>query len=155
MAVNIEKQTMSLNKIVARNTQVTWIEQDILVPDTKPDVMKIVGVEAIPFVSNAEAVDSGIRVTGEITYYILYRAMDKDETKGISMTYPFSQTINIPGVKKDMNVRVKAGVRNVIYSLPNERKVSIKTEVVFKYVVSENGNIELIKSMKSEEDIET
>ena len=72
MAINIEKQMMSLNKVVARNTQVTWIEQDILVPDTKPDVMKIVQVEAIPFVGNVEVVDSGIRVTGEITYYPLH-----------------------------------------------------------------------------------
>lgn len=155
MAINIEKQTISLNKVVARNTQVTWIEQDILVPDTKPDVMKIIGVEAIPYVSNSETVDSGIRVTGEIAYYILYRAMDNDKTRGVSMTYPFSQTINVPEAKKDMNVRVTAGTRNIIYSLPNERKVSIKTELVFKYVVSENSNIELIKSMNDEEDIET
>ena len=155
MAINIEKQMMSLNKIVARNTQVTWIEQDILVPDTKPDVMKIIGVEAVPFIGTAEVVDSGIRVTGEITYYIIYRAMDKDKTRGISMTYPFSQTINVPDAKKGMNARVTADVRNIIYSLPNERKVAIKTEVVFKYVIREAGDVELIQGMQDSEDIET
>ena len=155
MTINIDKQTMSLNKIIARNSLVTWIEQDILVPDTKPDVMKIIGVEAVPFVSNVEVVDSGVRVTGEITYYIVYRAMDKDKTRGISMTYPFSQTINVPDAKKGMNASVTADVRNIIYSLPNERKVSIKTEIVFKYVVRETGNIELIQGMNAAEDIET
>lgn len=155
MAINIDKQTMSLNKIIARNSLVTWIEQDILVPDTKPDVMKIIGVEAVPFVGNVEVVDSGVRVTGEITYYIIYRAMDKDKTRGISMTYPFSQTINVPEAKKGMNARVEADVRNIIYSLPNERKVSIKTEMVFKYVVKEAGNVELIQGMSDAEDIET
>ena len=155
MAINIDKQMMSLNKIIARNSLVTWIEQDILVPDTKPDVMKIIGVEAVPFVGNVEVVDSGVRVTGEITYYIVYRAMDKDKTRGISMTYPFSQTINVPDAKKGMNARVTADVRNIIYSLPNERKVSIKTEMVFKYVIREAGNIELIQGMNDAEDIET
>ena len=155
MAINIEKQTMSLNKIIARNSLVAWIEQDILVPDTKPDVMKIIGVEAVPFVGNVEVVDSGVRVTGEIAYYIIYRAMEKDKTRGISMTYPFSQTINVPDAKKGMNARVTADVRNIIYSLPNERKVAIKTEVVFKYVVREAGNIELIQGMNNDEDIET
>lgn len=155
MAINIQKQMMSLDKIIARNTQVTWIEQDILVPDTKPDVMKIIEVEAVPFVGTSEVVDSGIRVTGEITYYIVYRAMDKDKTRGISMTYPFSQTINVPEAKKGMNARVTADVRNIIYSLPNERKVSIKTEVIFKYVVREQGDIELIQGMDETEDIET
>ena len=155
MAINIEKQMMSLNKIVARNTQVTWIEQDILVPDTKPDVMKIVQVEAIPFVNNVEVVDSGIRVTGEVTYYIIYRAMDKDKTKGISMTYPFSQTINVTDAKKGMNARVTADVRNIIYSLPNERKVSLKTELLFRYVIREMGDVELIQGMQESDDIET
>ncbi len=155
MAINIEKQMMSLNKVVARNTQVTWIEQDILVPDTKPDVMKIVQVEAIPFVGNVEVVDSGIRVTGEITYYIIYRAMERDKTRGISMTYPFSQTINVPDAKKGMNARVEVATRNIIYSLPNERKVSIKTELVFKYNITEKGDIELIQGMQDTEDIET
>lgn len=155
MAVNVDKQTMSLNKVVARNTEINWIEQDILVPDTKPDVMKIIEVQAVPFVANAEAVDSGIRITGEIAYYIIYRTVDKDKTRGITMTYPYSQTINVPEVKKGMNVRVNADVRNIIYSLPNERKVSIKTEVVFKYVVSEKGDVELISGMEDEEDIET
>lgn len=155
MAINIEKQMMSLNKVIARNTQVTWIEQDILVPDTKPDVMRIIQVEAIPFVGNVEVVESGIRVTGEITYYIIYRAMEQDKTRGISMTYPFSQTINVPDAKKGMNARVTAETRNIIYSLPNERKVSIKAEVVFKYVVTEKGNIELIQGMEDNEDIET
>ena len=126
MAVNVDKQTMSLNKVVARNTEINWIEQDILVPDTKPDVMKRIEVQAVPFVANAEAVDSGIRITGEIAYYIIYRTVDKDKTRGITMTYPYSQTINVPEVKKGMNVRVNADVRNIIYSLPNERKVSIK-----------------------------
>jgi len=155
MAMNIEKQMMVLNKVVARNTQVTWVEQDILVPDTKPDVMKIIQVEAIPFIGNVEVVDSGIRVTGEITYYIIYRAMDKDKTRGISMTYPFSQTINVPDAKKGMNARVVADVRNIIYSLPNERKVSIKTELLFRYAITDKSDVELIQGITGSEDIET
>ena len=150
MAVNLEKQTMSLNKVVARDTQVNWIEQDILVPDTKPDVMKIIQVETVPFIGSEEAVDGGIRVTGDITYYIIYRAMDNDMTKGISMTYPFSQTINVPEARKSMNARVSVNARNVIYSLPNERKVSIKTELVFRYTLREVSNVELIQGVKEE-----
>lgn len=155
MAINVERQTLSLNKVISRNTQVAWVEQDILVPDTKPDVMKIVQVEAIPFLRNTEVVDSGIRVTGEITYYIIYRAMDKDATNGISMTYPFSQIINVPGAKKGMSARVMADAKNIIYSLPNERKVSLKTEMVLKYTITQSDDVQLIGQINEEEDIES
>ena len=127
MAVNVEKQIMSLNKNVSRGSEVTWIEQDILVPDTKPDVMKIVQVEAVPFVGNADTIDGGIRVTGEITYYVIYRAMDESKTKGITMTYPFSKTINVPEIKKGMNARVTAETKN----LPNVSKTLYKVKTVF------------------------
>lgn len=154
MAIKLDKQTMSLNKVVARNTQVTWVEQDILVPDSKPDVMKVVQVEAVPFITNTELVDGSIRLIGEITYYIIYKTMDGDKTRGISMTYPYTQNINVPEAKQNMLVRVTPSVRNIIYSLPNERKISIKSELVFKYVIGEKGNIELIQAVKEGEDIE-
>ena len=154
MAVNVDKQVVSLNKAVAKGTEITWIEQDILVPDTKPDVMKIIQVEAIPFVGNVEITDGALRINGEITYYIIYKEVDQDKTNGISMTYPFSKTINVPDAKKTMNARVAAVTRNIIYSLPNERKASIKTEIVFKYTIREKSDIELIQKMKEGLDIE-
>lgn len=154
MAVKLDKQTMSLDKVIARDSQMVWIEQDILVPDTKPDVMKIVGVEAIPYISSSEVVDGGIRVTGEITYYIIYRSMDGDKTKGISMTYPYTQNINVTDAKKGMIARITVNVRNIIYSLPNERKVSIKTELVFKYTVREKSGVDVIVGIEDTEDIE-
>lgn len=46
------------------------------------------------------------------------------------------------------------GVRNVIYSLPNERKVSIKTELVFRYVIREMANVDLIKGINEPDNIE-
>lgn len=154
MTVNVDKKMVSLNKSIARGTEVTWVEQDILVPDSKPDVMKIIQVEAVPFIGNAETIDGGIRVSGETTYYIIYREMNDDKTHGISMTYPFSKTINVPDAKKSMNTRVTVTTRNLIYSLPNERKVSIKSELVFKYVVRDKSDIELIQGMKEGIDIE-
>ena len=96
MAVKLDKQTMSLDKVISRDTQMVWVEQDVLVPDTKPDVMKIIEVEAIPYISTTEVVDGGIRVSGEITYYIIYRSMEQDKTKGITMTYPYTQNLNVP-----------------------------------------------------------
>jgi len=155
MAVKLDKQTMSLDKVIARDSQMLWIEQDILVPDSKPDVMKVVSVEAVPYISNSEVVDGGIRVTGEITYYIIYRAMDADKTRGISMTYPFSQNINVPNAKKGMVSRTTVNVRNIIYSLPNERKVAIKTELVFKYIIREKSNVDIIMGIQDGEDIES
>lgn len=154
MAINLDKQVLNINKLIAKNTQIVWLEQDILVPDTKPDVMKVIGVNAIPMISNIEVLDGLIKVNGEVVYYIIYRSAENDETKGISMTYPFAQNINEKDAKQGMHARVKGDTRNIIFSSPNERKISIKTELVLKYELDNIQSIELIKNIDSEGQIE-
>lgn len=107
MSISLEKQTLTLIKTVERNAHLSWIEQDILVPDTKPDVMKLIRVEAVPLIANVDVIDGAIRISGEITYYILYRSVEGNKTKGMSMTYPYSQTINVSDAKKGMRAIVR------------------------------------------------
>lgn len=154
MAVNLDKQNLNINKAIARDSQVEWLEQDILVPDTKPDVMKIIEATGIPMIASIEVLDGSIRVGGEIVYYILYRSTENNETKGITMTYPFFQSLTVKEAKKGMHARVEAFIRNIIFSSPNERKISLKSEIIFKYVLNEVSNIQLISNVDVEDNIE-
>lgn len=154
MAININKQVLNINKLVVKNSQIIWLEQDVLVPDTKPDVMKVIGVSAIPMISNVDVADGLIKVNGEIIYYIMYRSAEEDMTKGISMTYPFAQNITEKDAKQGMHARVKVDTRNIIFSSPNERKISIKTELILKYELDDTENIELIKDIDSNNEIQ-
>lgn len=143
MPVSIDKQKLTVNKNVVKGANTTWIEQDLLVPDTKPDVMKIIRIDSNVYVGGEEIMDGNIKVSGQITYYVIYLSMDGN-IKGINMTYPYVKIIEDKDIKKNMKLKLTPVVRNVIYSLPNERKVSIKTEVVFKYKLSEIGEIEIL-----------
>lgn len=143
MPVSIDKQKLTVNKNVVKGASTAWIEQDLLVPDTKPDVMKIVRIDSNVYVSSKEVMDGNIKVSGQITYYVIYLSIDGN-IKGINMTYPYVKVIEDKNVKKNMRMNLNTVVRNVIYSLPNERKVSVKTEVIFKYKLSEIGEIEIL-----------
>ena len=52
MLVNTEKKNLNLNKSTISEDVSTWIEQDIIVPDTKPDAIKIINVSVTPYVSD-------------------------------------------------------------------------------------------------------
>jgi len=143
MPVNINKQKISVNKNVIRGASSAWIEQDLLVPDTKPDVMKIIRVDSNVYINSKEIMDSSIRVSGQISYYIIYISAE-GQVRGINMSYPFVKVIEDKEIKKDMRIRIIPTVKNVIYSLPNERKISIKTEVMFRYKLSEIGDVEIL-----------
>lgn len=147
MPININKQKINVNKNVIKGANTTWIEQDILVPDTKPDVMKIIRVDNNVYINSKEIMDSSIRVTGQISYYIIYISVD-GQIRGINMSYPFVKVIDDKEIKKDMKVRIIPTVKNIIYSLPNERKIAIKTEVMFRYKLSEIGEVEILNRIE-------
>lgn len=154
MSINLNKEELMLSRYVARDKTTTWIEQEVLVSDIKPDVMKIIRVEAVPFIQESEVNDGTIKVRGRITYYILYRSMDGGTLKGITAEYPFAQTINTSQAKEGMNLDIDVVARNVIYSLPNERKIMLKTELVFDYSVTDVAMVSLPVNIENGEKIE-
>lgn len=153
MPLNIEKQKLNLKKCTVRDTKSIWIEQDVVVPDTKPDVIKIVRIDANVYITDKEAIDGAIKLRGTITYYIMY----KDENKRariITATYPYTKTIEEKRSKPGMRINVMARVKNIIYSVPNERKISLKTEAAFSYILTEVGCYDLLTRIDGEEKLE-
>ena len=155
MLVNTKKKTLCLNKSSVIKKISSWIEQDIIVPDTKPDALKIVNISVIPYVSNYEVMEGKIKVTGKISYFVIYNASDeKFGTRGLYVTYPFSDILNLDDVKSNMNILIKPSLKNVIYSLPNERKIAIKSEVCFKICTKDNIKVDLVKEFEYDGKIE-
>jgi len=154
MSVNLNKEELNLSKFVVRDTFTTWIEQEVLVPDIKPDVMKIIKVEAIPYIEDINVSDGTVKVSGRINYYILYRSMENGSLRGITVEYPFAQTINSAVIKSGMYVDITPIARNIVYSLPNERKIMLKTEIVFKYLVTDMVKVLVPISIAEGENIE-
>lgn len=155
MGINTERKSINLNKSSINVDINKWIEQDIIVPDTKPDAMKIVNVTVTPYVSDVEVMDNKIKVVGKINYFVIYKVSDEMfGTRGLFVAYPYSEELEVNGVNKSMNARVIPVAKNVIYSLPNERKISIKSEIVFKTKVKESVLVDVISSFNEDCDIE-
>ena len=146
MPLNIDREKLNLNKNVIRGVNTTWLQQDVLVPDTKPDVMKIIKVDANTYITNSEIMDNTIRLSLQVSYYIIYLS-DTGEIRSINVNYPYIKVIEEKNLSPNMSIRITPTVRNIIYSLPNERKIAIKTEVMFRYKLTEVGNIEILNKL--------
>ncbi|MDD4375980.1 MAG: DUF3794 domain-containing protein [Clostridia bacterium] len=153
MQVNMDKQKINVNKNIVKGSNVIWIEQDVLVPDTKPDVMKIIKVDECVNITSTEVAEGSIRISGNITYYIMYIA-DSGKIRGINISYPFVKVLEGKEIMPDMKLRILPIVRNIIYSLPNERKISLKSEIIFRYKLMEIGEIELLKKIEDSKDMQ-
>ena len=155
MQITSQKKNLNLNKCCINESVSEWMEQDIIVPDTKPDALKIVYVNVTPYVSDVEVMEDRLKLVGKLNYFVIYRVDDeKFNTRGLFASYPFTQNLEVKGISKDMNVTVIPSVKNIIYALPNERKISVKAEVCFRVRGKCTTNVNLINSFDPEENIE-
>lgn len=154
MNINTERKSISLNKCSVNQDICNWIEQDIIVPDTKPDAIKIVHVNVTPYVSDVEVQNGKIKALGKINYFIIYKVNDeKFNTRGLFVSYPYTEVLDVKGIDKDMEVSVVPHAKNIIFSLPNERKIAVKSEICFRVKAKCKTSINLINSF-SDENIE-
>lgn len=155
MLVNTQNKGLNLYTTPIRESVSVWLEQDILVPDTKPDAMRIISVTVNPYVTDIEVMDNKVKANGKLNYFVIYRTNETSMgTRGLFVSLPYSQNLNVKGITRNMDVKVKPLVKNIIYSLPNERKIAIKTEVIFKVTGLEPTYVELIQDFEPDSNVQ-
>ncbi|MBO5477203.1 MAG: DUF3794 domain-containing protein [Clostridia bacterium] len=155
--MNISTNNMKLNlnksKIVEKDER--WIEQDIIVPDNMPDAIKIINISATPYINDIEVNNGRIKIVGKMNYSVIYRANDEDmNIRGLNVSYPYTTNLEKNNIKNKEDIIIKSRLKNIIYSLPNERKIAIKNEVSFDTKIIESVNVDIIKDFPSGQDIE-
>lgn len=156
MLINCDKKTINLLNKPIKNTYTTWVEQDILVPDSKPDVMKITHVNIKPYINNYEVQGNNLKIEGKINYFVIYTTTnDLLPTRGMYISYPFSVLMPCKDLEKEMNLMIKVMPKNIIYSLPNERKIAIKSELLFSVECKESIKLDIVQSFPDEYNIES
>ena len=105
---------------------------DIIVPDSQPDVLKILEVRATEQINDKSLSRDYINIGGNVSYNILY--VGDDEEGGIySIDYsvPFTQQIPATGADESVKCHIVSKVVHTEYSLHNSRKLNVKSAVNF------------------------
>ena len=96
MEVNTTKENLRINKLVSTKKEVIFVEGDMIVPDSKPDILSTICTSGVVCLYKKEVLDEKIRIDGNINTYIMYLADDsKDKVRGINTSLDFSETIAV------------------------------------------------------------
>lgn len=155
MDISTNNMKLNLNKSKVTEKEEKWIEQDIIVPDNMPDAIKIINITSVPYINDVEINNNRAKIVGKINYSVMYMANDDDmSVRGLNVSYPYTTNIESGNIKNKDDVVIKSNLKNIIYSLPNERKIAIKNEVTFNINVVEKVTVDIIKEFPKCEDIE-
>lgn len=127
MSLELVKEAFRVNNLLGEDTLQTIIENDIIVPDTKPDIARVLLLDGDVFVTGCDTGTDRVVTSGCIVCKILYISDDEARSvKSITANIPFSHTLDISGVRGGAKCRTVGVLEHIDYCLLNGRKINVK-----------------------------
>lgn len=154
--MELEKNNLSINQIVAQKLDTAVCEGDCIVPDIKPDIFNVITSSGIVNVYRKEIVEGKIKIEGAINTYTMYVAEEegKKEIRSINYVLDFSKIINIENAQSDMMAEIETTLKNVEAKMINERKINVKVILDFDVKLFNNTSEEFITGILDIKDLQ-
>jgi len=130
MLVELVKESITSDLVIGQEMTQSIIEGDILVPDSKPDISRVISVDGLIQMTKKEVTENKIGVEGTIKFKILY-VSDKGEEPlySIDSSTVFKQSIPVHGVTSKMRPEVEVDIEHIDFKINNERKIAVKAVI--------------------------
>ena len=114
MEVEVSKENICINKLIAEKKELVFVNSDMIVPDSKPDILNTISTSGNVCISKKEVLDERIKIDGNIDTYIMYLPDSKeDNLRALNCRLDFSESISVPGAKEGMNLVTKCVIRDI------------------------------------------
>ncbi|NSW92230.1 MAG: DUF3794 domain-containing protein [Firmicutes bacterium] len=155
MSVKLVREVIKANRVVNRGSVQIIVENDIIVPDTKPDIRRILFADGDAYIVNTEVDDEKISIDGIIRHKILYIEDGPEQNiKAFNINTDFTHSMDVPGVFKGMEGRVKCDVEHIDCQFVNGRKVNVKAILSIKSNITEENEYYVINNIEDNEDVQ-
>ncbi len=149
--MDITKDALNINRAICEKKETINIQGDIIVPDSKPDILNAINTSGNVSIYKKEVLDGKIRLDGNILTYIMYLADgETDNIRGLNIGLDFSETINVPELTIGMNVDISTSIKNIECKVLNGRKVGIKGSLELNMKIYSKETVNIITGLNDE-----
>ena len=128
--VEIVRKNISMNHICGKSQKQITLDDDFIVPDSKPDILKRITDCGEVVIEGLKADEGKAAVNGKVKFSLLYQT-DKAAIPFDSMdgSMEFGETVPIEGLTAGDTVKCSAVLEDLSISLINGRKISVSAIV--------------------------
>ncbi|MBQ2320347.1 MAG: DUF3794 domain-containing protein, partial [Lachnospiraceae bacterium] len=121
---------ITANKSVCKNGIQTTLEEDMNVPDTKPDIERLIKTQGDLSLTDIIPSENKVKVNGTLSFSLLYFSNDDIRPiHNLKGQIPFSETLNMDNLSSGDDVLCHFNLEDCQASLINSRKISIRAIV--------------------------
>ena len=153
--IDTAKENLCLNKLISEKTEIVFVEGDMIIPDSKPDVLNTISTSGIAFIYKKELQDGKIRFDGSVQTYVMYVPEGMEEgVRGLNTTLDFSENMEMDGVTSDMQAVLKTNVKSVEAKVINDRKIGIKVALEVSVKIYAKDEKEVVNDVKDDDEMQ-
>ena len=156
MEMDLSKEKICINKLICEKKEIVFIEEDMIVPDSKPDILNTINLNGNVYIYKKEIMDGKVKLDGCVNTYIMYLPDSKeDNLRGLNATIEFSQGVAIPECKEEMYAAICVEIKDLECKVLNGRKIKVRAGLEIKIKIYSNEDIEVICGINNLDDIQT
>ena len=153
--IEAQKENLRINKLVSQTKTTITVEGDMIVPDSKPDILDTIGTSGVVSIYKKDVQEGKIKIDGGITAYIMYVPDGiEDAVRGLSTNLDFSQTIDVGNCTPEMQVTLETNIKSIQCKVLNGRKISIEASVEVNIKVFSSDDVEIITDLQNAENVQ-
>ncbi|MCH5332603.1 MAG: DUF3794 domain-containing protein [Agathobacter sp.] len=153
--MELEKQILKQNTLTCRAfTQIT-LDDDCIVKDNKPDVVKIIHARGTVSFEETKITNQTVWVTGKLRFVVLYRSDDQEgKLESLEGTVDFGEKIAMEGVEETDHVRLVGQLTDLAISAINSRKLAIRALVEITATAERQSEEAIVGAILGEADVQ-
>ncbi|AOR22577.1 DUF3794 and LysM peptidoglycan-binding domain-containing protein [Clostridium taeniosporum] len=149
------KESIGFEQLIKESNTDCVLKEEYLIPDTHPDVEKILTVEARPVIISKEFVGDKIVVEGKVEYTVLYLAREEGMVvNSVNYMEKFSSNIDLNQEEHRIVCEIECKVEHIEAAIMNERKISIQGAFELYWEMYKSSEVEFVKDIEGTDDIE-
>lgn len=153
--MELKKKYIHMSHEKGRAMSQITLDDDYNVPESKPDIMRIITSKGEIRIEEAKAESGRIALRGSLEFQVLYRSdREKNGIACLEGSIPFMENLNLDGAEEYDSVKVKWEIEDLNIGIINSRKLSIRSLVVFSVTIDEIRDEEISFAMEDEEEYE-
>lgn len=146
------KERVNIGETVCGGKTQVMSDGDIFVPDIKPDMLKILQVDAASYITETSVTDGRLNISGKIRITVLYVPdCENEKIRSMNASFDFSQRVENGAIEAGMSSSAVSNVDRLEFSALNSRKLRIKAIVGVDYEVVNISETEIVSGTEDED----
>lgn len=145
--INVVKEPLCLNRVVCEKKEIIFAQDDMIVPDSKPDILNTICTSGVVCIYKKELQDGKIRIDGNVNTQIMYIPDGEEGVRGLTTSLDFSEIIEIPNCTQEMQANLETKIKSIECKVINGRKIGIKAAIEITIKVFSKEEIEIVNDV--------